>query len=63
MQAQNKAPLPGHKTKKRLILSQTMVIDIDPHKVRSAACLRVISILITSLIAVKRPGGVGHPAP
>lgn len=26
-------PPPNRKTKKRLILSQTMVIDIDPHKV------------------------------
>lgn len=27
----------GRKTRKQLILSQTMVIDIDPHKVSSTA--------------------------
>jgi hypothetical protein len=30
---------PGKKTKKSVILSQTMVIDIDPHKVSYASVL------------------------
>lgn len=30
---------PGKKTKKSVILSQTMVIDIDPHKVGRASLL------------------------
>ncbi len=33
--AQTEAPPPGRKTKKRLILSPTMAIDIDPRKVSS----------------------------
>lgn len=34
---------PGKKTKKSVILSQTMVIDIDPHKVSDELVLLVDS--------------------
>jgi len=55
-------PTPNRKTKKRLILSQTMVIDIDPHKVcrHGSTISNCLINALCPLLPAERPSGIRY---